>query len=121
MRVDKLKNGKAVAKDEIIGEMIKCGGDRMVDWIWRLYNMAFESGVVSEDWRFAVIVPLYKVKGERTECKNYRDINLLSVIGKIYAGVLVDRVRRVTEDLIDDDQWGFRAGSGCVDHTKADR
>ena len=30
--------------------------------------MAFESGVVPEDWRFAVIVPLYKGKGERTEC-----------------------------------------------------
>ena len=23
----------------------------MVDWIWRLCNMAFESGVVPEDWR----------------------------------------------------------------------
>ena len=29
--------------------------------------MAFENGGVPEDWRYAVIVPLYKVKGERTE------------------------------------------------------
>ena len=43
--------------------------------------MAFESGVVPEDWGSAVIVPLYKGKGERTEC--------LSVVGKIYAGILV--------------------------------
>ena len=34
--------------------------------------MAFKSGVVPEDLRFALIVPLYKGKGERTECKNYR-------------------------------------------------
>ena len=27
----KLKNGKAKGKDEITGEMIKGGGDRMVD------------------------------------------------------------------------------------------
>ena len=27
------KNGKAVGKDEITGEMIKGGDDRMVDWI----------------------------------------------------------------------------------------
>ena len=27
--------------------------------------MAFESGVVPEDWRSVVIVPLYKGKGER--------------------------------------------------------
>ena len=40
MRVDKLKNGKAGGKDEITQEMIKGGGDRVVDWIWRLCNMA---------------------------------------------------------------------------------
>ena len=45
--------------------MIKGEGDRVVDWIWRLCNMAFESGFVSEDWRSAVIVLLYKGKGER--------------------------------------------------------
>ena len=49
VRVGKLKNGKATGKDEITGEMIKDGGDRVVDWIWRLCNMAFESGVVPED------------------------------------------------------------------------
>ena len=48
--------------------------------------MSFESGVVPDDWRSAVIVPLYEGKGERTECKNYRGISFFSVIGKIYAG-----------------------------------
>ena len=41
--------------------------------------------------RDLVVVSLYKGKGERTVCKNYRDISLLSVIGKIYAGILVDK------------------------------
>ena len=61
--------------------------------------MAFESGVVSEDGRSAVIVPLYKGKGERNEC-NYRDINLLSVFEKIYVGILVDKICRVTGGLM---------------------
>ena len=30
--------------------MIKGGGDRVVDWIWRLFNVAFQSGVEPEDW-----------------------------------------------------------------------
>ena len=85
---------KAAVKDEITGKMIKSEVDRVVEnWIQRLCNMAFESGVVPEDKRSAVIVPLYKAKGERTECSNYRAISLLSVVGKIY----------VTEGLIDDD------------------
>ena len=70
---------------------------------------------VPEDWRSAVIVPLYKGKGKRIECKNYRCISLLSVVGKIYARILVDRVRRVNRGLIDDEQGGFRAGSWCAD------
>ena len=77
--------------------------------------MAFESSAVPEDWWFTVIVPLNNVKGERTECSGYRDISFLSVVGKIYAGILVDRVRKVTDGLIDDDQGGFRAGRECVD------
>ena len=69
--------------------------------------MAFKSGFVPEDWKSAVITPLYKGKGERTECKNYRGISLLSVVGKIYEGILIDRVRRVAEGLIDDEQGGL--------------
>ena len=62
MRVGKLENGKAIGKDEITREMIKGGGNRVVDWIWKLCNMAFENGAVLEDWRSAVIIPLYKGK-----------------------------------------------------------
>ena len=80
MRVGKLKNGKTTGKGEITREIIKGGDGRVVDWIWRLCNMAFEIGVVPEDWRSAVIVPLHKSKGERTEYKNYRGISLLSVV-----------------------------------------
>ena len=65
VRVGKLKYGKATGKEDVTGEMIK-GGSRMVDWIWKLCDMAFESGVVSVDWRSAAIVPLHKGKGERT-------------------------------------------------------
>ena len=54
--------------------------------------MVFESGVVLEDWRSAMIVPLYKGKGERTDCSIYRGISLC-MVGKIYAE---------TKGLIDD-------------------
>ena len=67
-----------------------------------------------EDSRSAVIVPLYKDKRERTECNNCRGISL-SVIRKLYAGILVSRVWKVTGGLIDDEQRGFRAGRGYVD------
>ena len=64
VRVGKLKNGKSAGKDEITGEMIKEGGHRVEDFIWGLFNMAFENGAVPEGWRSAVIISLYKCKGE---------------------------------------------------------
>ena len=59
-----------------------------------------------------MIVPLYKGKVESTECNKYRGISLISVVGKIYAGILVDRV---TGGLIDDEKGIFRAERECVD------
>ena len=102
-------------KDEVTGERIKGGGNRRVDWIWKLCNMAFKSVFVLEDWRSAVVVPLYKGKGERIECSNYKGISLLIVVGKIYAGILVDRVCKMSEGLIDDEQGVLRAWRWCVD------
>ena len=55
--------------------------------------MTFKSGVVPEDLRAAVIVPLYKGKGERNECKNYRSISLLNVVD---ARILLDKICSVT-------------------------
>ena len=40
---------------------------------------------------------------------------MLSVVAKIYTGVIVVTVRKVTEGLIDDEQGVFRAGRGCVE------
>ena len=85
--------------------------------------MSFESGVVPEDWRSAVIVPLYKGKGERKECSNYRGISLLSLAGKIHAGILVDRVRKVTEGLTDEHGVSQRREWVCRSdlHPKVDK
>ena len=44
------------------------------------------------------------------EYRYYRGISPLSVFGEIYVGRLADRVRRVTESLINDEQRGFRSG-----------
>ena len=38
-----------VGKGEVTGEMIKARGDMVVDRIWRLSNIAYESDVVPGD------------------------------------------------------------------------
>ena len=76
--------------------------------IWLLRMMCLKT------WS-AVIIPLYKSKGERTEFNNYRGVSLLSFVGKRCTGILAETVRRVTGSLIGDEQRDFRAEWGCVD------
>ena len=61
LRVVKLKNGEAICTDEINGDD-RGGDDIVVDWIWRIGSISFESDVVPEHWISALIVPVYKGK-----------------------------------------------------------
>ena len=45
----------------------------------------------------------------------YRGICLMSVVGKVYSRVLINRVRKGTEAAISEKQCGFRKGRGRVD------
>ena len=48
-------------------------------------------------------------------CSNFRGISLLSVVGKVYGRVLINRIRDKTENVIAEVQGGFRRGRGCTD------
>ncbi len=71
--IRKLKLGKAPGSDGITAEMLKYGGEIVVDWMMWICNLEWEESKVPEDCRKAVIVPLYKGKGKREECDNYRE------------------------------------------------
>lgn len=73
------------------------------------------SGKVPSDWCKSIIIPLYKGKGSKQDCKSYRGISLLSIVGKLYAKILNVRLVSMTEKKIWDVQSGFRKGMGCTD------
>ncbi len=59
----------------------------MSKYVWK-------KGEVPDDWKKAVIVPLYKGKGRRSECSSYRGISLLSVPGEVYGRILSERLMK---------------------------
>ena len=70
---------------------------------------------VPDDWQRAVVVPIWKKTGSKRNCSMYRDISLLSHVGKIYAKILEQRTRYKVEPFLSEAQIGFRKGRGCTD------
>ena len=54
--------------------------------------MVWREGKVPAEWRDGVIT-LSKGKGSKTDCGNYHPITLLSVPGKVFAHVLLARIK----------------------------
>ena len=110
----KLKNGKAAGNDNIAAELLKNGGEAMVDWVTELVQEVWRTRKVPQEWKDATLVPLFKKK-DRKICDNYRGISLLSVPGKVLALILLDRLQAILEPQLMEAQCGFRKGRGTVD------
>jgi len=109
----KVKKGKATGLDGISGEMLVEGGVSVVNWLVRLFNLCWVMGKVPQDWQDACIVPLFKGKGDKFECGSYRGISLLSIVGKVYGRILLNKIG--INERICEEQGGFREGRGCMD------
>ena len=113
--LNEMKGGKAPGMDGVRVEMLKEGGVTVLEWLVRVFNISFMLPIVPVDWVVPVcMVPVCKSKGDVHECSNFRGISLLSVVGKVYGRVLINRIRDKTENVIAEVQNGFRRGRGCT-------
>ena len=109
------KGGKAPGMDGVRVEMLKEGGVTVLEWLVRVFNICFMLSMVPVGWVIACMAPLYKGKGDVHECSNFRGISSLSVVGKVYGKVLINRIRDKAENVAVEVQGGFRRGRGCTD------
>ena len=70
---------------------------------------------VPDEWHFAKIAAIFK-KGDPCNCLNYRPISLLSSSYKLFALILLNRLRKANvDDQIWPTQFGFRNGARVTD------
>lgn len=75
-----------------------------------------------QELKDASIVHMYKTKGNRQACANYRGISLLSIVGKIMARLLLKLLNQhLEQDLLPDSQCGLKQGRSIADMTFAAR
>ena len=55
-------------------------------------------------------------KGKRDDCSNYRGISLLNSGYKIYAKIITQRFKTISEAILLEEQHGFRIGRSCTDN-----
>ena len=105
--IQELRNNKAPGGDNIWAELVKCGGDKLIQLIYELTKDVWRQEVMPKEWTMTIICPIHK-KGDKTDCQNYRGISLLSVIYKVFAKILAKRLSPYTGEIICDYQCGFR-------------
>jgi hypothetical protein len=62
----------------------------------------------------SINVPIYK-KGDKTDCNNFRGIPLLSTVYKILYNILLARLTPYVNEIIGDNQCGFRRNRSTRD------
>ena len=110
----RLKNGKTAGDDGVVAELLKYGGKDVIEWIFELLTEIWRERKVPNDWKKSVLVPLHKKK-DQTVCDNYRGISLLSVPGKVFCLVLLNRLEHIIDPQLQETQCGFRRGRGTID------
>ena len=111
--VKALKLGKSAGVDNILAELVQAGGEAMIDILTSICNKIWKI----EEWPTtctqSLVITLPK-KGNLQLCQNYRTI---SHPGKVMLKIILNRLQPKAEEIIAEEQAGFRAGRSTTEQT----
>ena len=106
------KNKKATTDWK--NEIIKQGGDEMVDFIYPVIKAFWEEESPPKQWNDGLITNVWKGKGDRESMDNQRGITVSSAIGTIAEEIVFNRITNLMD--FTQAQAGGRKGSSPADH-----
>lgn len=110
-----LPRGKAGGSDEILAEFIlEAPPDIMDEVLCKLFNVISSRNTIPQDWKIALVLPVYKGKGGTDDIKNHRPISLTSVVRRMYEKLIYQKLETYTHKL-SQFQGGFRAKRSTLD------
>lgn len=109
-----IKESKAGGPDDIPAIVLKQCNQVLAYPLMLLYNKSLTEAKLPQDWKDAIILPIYK-SGEKLHCNNYRPISLTSIVIKLMEKILFLKISAHVEsnNLLDEEQFGFRKGKSC--------
>jgi len=115
LTIMRMKTGRAAGPGDIPMEMIKSGGQKLLEMITVFLNKIINGNKVTEEWKVAIITSVHK-KGDTRKRENYRGISVTSKFSRIYGRILAKLVELQYKNMEMEEQSGFRAGRSCVDN-----
>ncbi|BHF76509.1 hypothetical protein SprV_0501960700 [Sparganum proliferum] len=88
--VQQISSGKTSGSGAIPAEIYKYGGHRLMDQITTLLQETKHCGKISQDFKYATTVHLYKRKGNRQICNSHRGVSPLNISGTICVRALLN-------------------------------
>ena len=114
--IKELEPNKAVGPDMIHNSLLITACPIIAQPLTLLFNRSLAEGVFPQIWKTAHVTPIYKLKGERSSCSNYRPISLLSCVGKLFEKCVqkyvLEHLR--SNEIITSSQSGFTQGDSTV-------
>ncbi|VDP26768.1 unnamed protein product [Schistosoma mattheei] len=92
MVIRQIDSGKAAGPDSIPAETQKSDIQVTANMHHILFREIWEEEQVSTDWKEGHLIKIPK-KGDLSKCEDYRGITLLSVPGKVFDRVLLNRIK----------------------------
>jgi hypothetical protein len=80
-----------------------------------LFNHCIDVGKFPVEWKSAIVTPLYKNKGVKSDFNNYRGISVLPPIAKLFEKILASQITIYLNlnNILFSGQHGFRNGHSC--------
>ncbi len=81
-----------------------------------IFQQSLFSGIFPRVWKTAVVLPLYKGRGNRSDISSYRPISLCPCLGKVFEKVVYVQLQSylTSHGLLHRAQHGFSAGRSTV-------
>ena len=87
----------------------------MLLFLRTLFSTMWPTEIIPEDWQKGVIIPLWKRRGSRSDCSNYRRITLLYVPGKLFSMVLLDGCQNTIRKIRRPEPAGFMSDRSTIE------
>ena len=94
---------------------LKDGGEAGMTRLTNIFNQVWSTEQIPEDWGRGIILPFWKRKGDALTCSYHRDITLLSIPGKTFAWVVINRAIPVMNHHCRPHQAGFIPRRSTID------